>query len=508
MKKLLLLGAMVLGSLFTAQAQGTTCANAINVSTTSITTASLNGTYVAYCQGSATGIDAKWYRYTATANGEVTISSNLPANNGTTKSNDTRVSVLSGTGTDCSALEQCVATGDDISATNYLTTVTFPVQSGKTYYIQWDNFWTPTVTLGFDWTFNFTAVSCIRPGALDVYLPGEYTTTGATLAWDNAIGNPPSYDIDWSTNLTAAAGTGTIVPTTAGATTYTLGPITGLPASQNFRYYIRSNCGFTQSAWQGPFYGYLPKTGSFNHDFNTDDAEDGFVGDFTLFQPGPTSTLLSYTDGSTGGSVYTFNSQTAASDEWAFTRGTALTAGEVVSIKYKTRIYPATGTTAPMSLRVTAGTDQIDDAQINILQTISPTGNTTFTQQQTPNWTVPATGIYYFGFNNNSAQNATSTAIFLDTIEISVSAPAGTNDALASKFSVFPNPATSVITISGADALVNGVEVIDLNGRTVKTLKVNGVAETQINISDLSAGVYMMNISSDKGVATKKIVKQ
>lgn len=82
------------------------------------------------------------------------------------------------------------------------------------------------------------------------------------------------------------------------------------------------------------------------------------------------------------------------------------------------------------------------------------------------------------------------------------------NNHLASQFSVFPNPATNVININNADnILVNGVEIIDINGRTVKSAKFDGVSNAQINISDLATGMYMMNIASDKGTTTKKIVK-
>lgn len=79
---------------------------------------------------------------------------------------------------------------------------------------------------------------------------------------------------------------------------------------------------------------------------------------------------------------------------------------------------------------------------------------------------------------------------------------------IASQFSIYPNPATDVINISNADNIhVNSVAVVDLNGRTVKTLKFDGVTEAAINISDLSAGMYLLNVSSDKGTMTKKIVK-
>jgi len=47
----------------------------------------------------------------------------------------------------------------------------------------------------------------------------------------------------------------------------------------------------------------------------------------------------------------------------------------------------------------------------------------------------------------------------------------------------------------------------DLNGRVVKQNSYSNVSEVQVNISDLASGVYMMNIKSDKGSVTKKIIK-
>jgi len=83
-----------------------------------------------------------------------------------------------------------------------------------------------------------------------------------------------------------------------------------------------------------------------------------------------------------------------------------------------------------------------------------------------------------------------------------------TDDHLASSIAIYPNPTTNVVYVSNAEnILVNGVTVTDLNGRTVKTAKFGGVAEAQVNVSDLASGVYMMTISSDKGSLTKKIVK-
>ncbi len=76
-----------------------------------------------------------------------------------------------------------------------------------------------------------------------------------------------------------------------------------------------------------------------------------------------------------------------------------------------------------------------------------------------------------------------------------------------SQFSVYPNPANNVINVSSDKALVNAVSLVDINGRTVKSVQFDGVYSAQVNIADLANGVYMMNIKSDKGTVTKKVVK-
>jgi hypothetical protein len=51
-------------------------------------------------------------------------------------------------------------------------------------------------------------------------------------------------------------------------------------------------------------------------------------------------------------------------------------------------------------------------------------------------------------------------------------------------------------------------EFTDVNGRIVKNVKFDGVSETQISVSELSSGIYMMKIVSDKGTTTKKVIKE
>lgn len=87
-------------------------------------------------------------------------------------------------------------------------------------------------------------------------------------------------------------------------------------------------------------------------------------------------------------------------------------------------------------------------------------------------------------------------------------ANASVDSALAGSFSVYPNPVKDMLNISNSiGAEINSVTVSDINGRTVKQVAANGV-ESQINIADLNAGVYFVNINSNQGSLTKKIVKQ
>jgi hypothetical protein len=90
---------------------------------------------------------------------------------------------------------------------------------------------------------------------------------------------------------------------------------------------------------------------------------------------------------------------------------------------------------------------------------------------------------------------------------INFSSVLGTNDYLTSKFSVYPNPVSNIINFSNeANAVVSTIEMSDLNGRVVKTVNVNAT-EGQVSVSDLATGIYMMKITTDQGVAIKKIVK-
>jgi len=522
MKKLLLLTFAVVG--FGSINAQNTCATAVNIPATTtsntftVQSYSASSTFINSCQASRTSIRAAWYKFTPTSNGELTVSSNLPANNGTTYTDDTRVSIMKGT---CTALT-CIDYNDDIDPSdtvqNYLSEVTVPVAAGTTYYIEWDNYWYAGATgqqLGLQFSFSFTAQSCVRPGALDFYLPDNIGMTTVSLFWKNAIGAPAAYDVDWSTDFNTAAGAGTTVNYTAGTTpigtttdTYTQADLTGLPMSSNVQYYVRSNCGATQSAWQGPNYAYLAVTPPYSLDFEdaAKNYKDGFIG-FSLLGTNATATNPYYGDGDAGNFIYTTTSTTAVSDRWGYTRGISLTAGQTATLSFKTRLYASTaGTAEPVTYDVTVGLGQSAADQTTVLSTLTESDESQY-NQQTVTFTAVNDGIYFFGLHNNNPATTAVTFLFVDTITIEV-ATSSTQGFASSSIQMTPNPAKDVVTIKGLDNNLKSVEVIDVNGRVVVRNNYSSTPEAQISLNGLTSGVYMVKITSDKGVSTQKLIKE
>lgn len=75
-----------------------------------------------------------------------------------------------------------------------------------------------------------------------------------------------------------------------------------------------------------------------------------------------------------------------------------------------------------------------------------------------------------------------------------------------SSFTVFPNPASSQVKIQ-----LNGIEgdvmmrIYDMRGGLVKVMPVNG--ETDVDVSDLAKGVYVISIDEEKEAIKKQFVK-
>jgi hypothetical protein len=503
MKKLLLLFFIALTpNAINAQL---TCANATTITTNgTLVCPAITGTYPATgsCWTTA-GAKAIWYKFVPTSGGLITVDAGISPNSAS--NTDTRLSILTGT---CTGLT-CVGGNDDIDGTtDYRSRVTnFSVTAGTTYYIVWDNRY---VSTSFSFQFTFTGATCFSPTGF-TYTAAP-TTTSAAIGWTApTAGSPSGYQFEYGLRgFTQGAGT-FLNPTTTSAS------MTSLTPSSVYSFYVRTFCGGTDySVWSGPInFNTVFQPATPPYSTNLEDTDLGFLGwassvtgtganatDDWFLNVGTTGTTLAES-GVT--SAISLSNSAAVSSGRMYSRGINLAANEVATITYYVRNYLGTGATGSASYQLTVGNAQTVAAQTTVLTTEAAIANTTFALK-TFTYTPTTAGVYYFSFLNNSPLNANVQALIVDTF--SVSQVLSTSEFLTSKFSVSPNPANDFINISNTDnILVSGISITDLNGRVVKQNTYNNVSDIQVNISDLASGMYMMNIVSDKGAFTKKIVK-
>ena len=71
--------------------------------------------------------------------------------------------------------------------------------------------------------------------------------------------------------------------------------------------------------------------------------------------------------------------------------------------------------------------------------------------------------------------------------------------------SIYPNPANDIISVE-LPINKSTIEIMNFNGQIVKRMKSYN-SLTQIDISDLKGGIYLIKVADEKGVFTKKFIK-
>ena len=69
-----------------------------------------------------------------------------------------------------------------------------------------------------------------------------------------------------------------------------------------------------------------------------------------------------------------------------------------------------------------------------------------------------------------------------------------------------PNPTSGSLTVSGKN--ISKVVVLDVLGKQITTTDYSQLNNVTVNLDNLSKGVYLLKISSDKGASTIRVVKQ
>ena len=107
----------------------------------------------------------------------------------------------------------------------------------------------------------------------------------------------------------------------------------------------------------------------------------------------------------------------------------------------------------------------------------------------------------YVAFILNTTQGF---KLFLNDIQVRVDDPLSVFEQPEISVNVFPNPTSEKITIQSAEAITE-LRILNVNGQEISTFENPG---TTINLSDLDAGMYFLQLTTAKGSVTKRIEKR
>ncbi|WP_432670695.1 choice-of-anchor J domain-containing protein [Flavobacterium sp. SM2513] len=391
----------------------------------------------------------------------------------------------------------------EISSAYVKYTIDLTSLVGQSIYIGFHSTTTDMSSFHVDNVVVGSTLSCIEP--LSGLTFSELTTNSAVATWTAANPEPVAgNDVYISTSGTAPTAASVPTSTVTSGTSITF---SGLTESTLYYVYIRSKC----SATTGSVWGHLgtfltvtvfaPVTPPYAWGFDnyTFYQEHGW----TLSDTGEYWTsFYDETAQSSDGMIGSTN-QEYQINKWVFSRAISLQANSINTIKFYIKNYQAN---LPQSLKLTVGSTPTNADQTTTLYSTTTFANTTWTLV-TATYTPTEAGVYYFGFNHFSPAQTQNVLLALDTF--SISSVLSNGEFKLNKFSVFPNPAIDVLNVKPNEyETVDSIEIFDINGRKILTKFFDNGSDAHINVSSLSAGMYIIHITSGNKSVIKKFLKQ
>jgi len=304
--------------------------------------------------------------------------------------------------------------------------------------------------------------SCSAPTGLT---SSAITTTGATVSWTAATGGL-NYDVDYKPN-SLSTWTNAVTGTTSTSVN-----ISGLTSGTLYDWRVRTNCSSTSSAYAT-----------------------------AQFTTSTTSTCASTLDNSTNGTT----SGAATIPFNTNVNGLISPSGDVDNYKF---VITTRGT---ITITLTTLPGDYDLKLLNSSGSQVAISQASGTTSESISRTVSAGTYYAQVYGYNGANSATS--CYTLKVQLGTATRGGTDGLITSsdvqKVDVFPNPATNIVNVNLTGFTgKSDLSLFDVNGRVVIHREVSDV-NSQLDISGLPTGVYMMRIkNAGKDVKMTKIIKQ
>ena len=201
--------------------------------------------------------------------------------------------------------------------------------------------------------------------------------------------------------------------------------------------------------------------------------------------------------------IYTYDSDFPG-DDWFYTAGLNLTAGTSYDVNFKFRGGLGVGGYLE-NLEVKYGDAASASAMVSPTLATYEDIDTSFDSDfanGTGTFTPTTTGVYYIGFHSYS--DADQGYIQID--DVSVSPSLATGDFNKNAFTHFPNPVKDVLHVS-YDNNIENVAVYNLLGQIVLQKSINS-SKGEVDMTPLSAGSYIVKLTSGTATKTVKVMKQ
>ncbi|POS02514.1 putative secreted protein (Por secretion system target) [Flavobacterium croceum DSM 17960] len=346
---------------------------------------------------------------------------------------------------------------------------------------------------------NVTVSNITNPTVDTAYTSDAYSIT---YSWQ---GNSSSYDLRYNelgtTNYVFINGVST--------NSYT---VTGLLPCKKYVMSVRANCGGTNYS---NYFGRTFETKNNDNSF----ASVPYLQDFNIAQSTSSNSFCTIQwkqiSGYSGilNDIYpngnlnlNCNPTVGSANDVVLSRGIILTAGTTYNISYK---YSNTEQNAvPVSLNFTVGTDENVNNH-TILKAHSPSNNTGISYNtnyitESILFTPTVSAPHFFAFNSLSGY--TSGYLHFDDFSVSTSLN-NENFQNFDNIKIYPNPTDNILFVDATNKEINKIEMFDLQGKLLKTI-IENKDKYQINLQNLPSAVYLLQIQTDKGKKTVKVIKK
>ncbi len=253
--------------------------------------------------------------------------------------------------------------------------------------------------------------------------------------------------------------------------------------------------------------------------FDTYDfANEGYIGSAIIFNPSATTPSAAGTAYDTHGGAKGLyfvasgaSSSTTPNDDWAITPQISIAGNGQVSFWAKS-LTDTYGLERIQMAVSTTGVAPADFTVIDIDQDLD-TQNTKAYQEIPTDWTEITANLSAYANSNIyiAIHYVTNDAFVLHTDDFVVTddSTAAVNDnILASSVKIYPTATTNNFTINNqSNITLTSVSLYDVNGRVVLTNNLdNLIGQKSINVSNLSSGLYFVEMNSADAKLVKKLI--